>query len=602
VTTPSPGVIYTYSPEQQAFIAPGRASLPIGAAGWTPPSTILVGSLPVGDAHYGVPDSGQVLFVSPSGSDSAAGTIGAPKKTLAGAHAAASTTFGRPTIVLREGVYHESLSITKSVKIQAYPGEEVWLDGSTQYTSWSGSGPYTATLGPNWSPISTTGFPLTSDPYGNLPEQVWIDGVAQKQIADGATPSAGQFSVNRSAHTITLGTSPSGKEVRVADLNNALTVSAQIELYGIGIRRYSPVVQEGLSALVYFGGTSQGSVVENCVFQDSGMVGINTARAITLRNITVQDCGNTGIQVTTANNFRMDRFVIRRCNRGLWRAQPHTAGIKVTRTEGLIAKDGLISDVPGAMGFWLDVSVTKSYALNISVDGATVMPGAPIMELGLHSELSDGGYYGGVQHYSWYVNCRVKNTKHAVKFLDAGYTNIANCKIESYASVGIYLQQDGRRNPGGRWEGINTQSGNTGDPYVVPWVGFGTGIYNNDIGQGGLQVIAYHDPPSGTPLMLGWDFIDRIEGNWFRPAPPGSMVQLGRADGSRSSYNTLAALAATPTAVGIRGTKLGTNHQSNSAPSDSVAIELPEEITNMLGVPRGIKRVGPILPEPTATF
>src|SRR5690606_22130132 len=103
VTTPSPGVIYTYSPEQQAFIAPGRASLPIGAAGWTPPSTILVGSLPVGDAHYGVPDSGQVLFVSPSGSDSAAGTIGAPKKTLAGAHAAASTTFGRPAIVLREG-------------------------------------------------------------------------------------------------------------------------------------------------------------------------------------------------------------------------------------------------------------------------------------------------------------------------------------------------------------------------------------------------------------------------------------------------------------------------------------------------------------------
>src|SRR5690606_41120490 len=138
-----------------------------------------------------------------------------------------------------------------------------------------------------------------------------------------ALPISGQFSVNRSAHTITLGTSPSGKEVRVADLNNALTVSAQIELYGIGIRRYSPVVQEGLSALVYFGGTSQDSVVENCVFQDSGMVGINTARAITLRNITVQDCGNTGIQVTTANNFRMDRFVIRRCNRGLWRAQPH---------------------------------------------------------------------------------------------------------------------------------------------------------------------------------------------------------------------------------------------------------------------------------------
>src|SRR5690606_32889708 len=521
--------------------APGRDSLLAGVAGWIAPAPVKVGSVPVGDASYGVPDSGQVIFVSPSGSNSAAGTISAPKQTLAGALSAASSG---AVIVMREGLYHESLNVTKAVTIQAYPGEEVWLDGSTQYTSWSGSGPYTATLGPNWSPISTTGFPLTTDPYGNLPEQVWIDGVAQKQIADGATPSAGQFSVNRSAHTITLGTSPSGKEVRVADLNNALTVSAQVRLYGIGFRRYSPVEQEGLSALVYFGGTSQGAIVENCVFQDSGMVGVNTARAITLRNITVQDCGNTGVQVTRADGFRMERFVIRRCNRGLWRAQPHTAGIKVTRTEGLVVKDGLISDVPGAMGLWLDVSVTRSYVLNVSVDGATAMAGAPVMELGLHSELSDGGFYNGVQHRSWYVNCRVKNTKHAVKFLDAGYTTIANCKVESYASVGIYLQQDARRIPGGRYEGINTQSGYLGDPYVVPWVGFGTGVLNNDIGAGSstLQLIAYHDPPQGTPILLGWDFIDLIDGNWFRPAPPGSVVQLGRAGGTRQSFNSPSAL------------------------------------------------------------
>src|SRR5690606_12173635 len=197
MTAPVPGVVYTFDSAQQAFVAPGREALVIGPAGWVAPDPVKAGSLPVGEARYGVPDTGQVLFVDPSGSDGAAGTIGAPKKTLAGALSAASTG---AVIVLREGSYHESLSVTKAVTIQAYPGEEVWLDGSTQYTSWSGSGPYTATLGPNWSPISTTGFPLTTDPYGNLPEQVWIDGVAQKQIADGATPSAGQFSVNRSAH------------------------------------------------------------------------------------------------------------------------------------------------------------------------------------------------------------------------------------------------------------------------------------------------------------------------------------------------------------------------------------------------------------------
>jgi len=589
VTAPVPGVVYTFDSAQQAFIAPGRDPLLIGPAGWVPPDPVKAGSLPVGTASYGVPDTGQVLFVSPSGSDSAAGTVSAPKKTLDAAVSAASSG---AVIVMRAGTYHESLTISKQVTIQAYPGEAVWLDGSSTYSSWTGSGPWSSALGPDWAPISTTGFPLTTDPAGNLPEQVWIDDVAQKQIADGATPSAGQFSVNRSAHTITLGSNPSGKTVRVADLNTALTVAAQIRLYGIGVRRYSPVVQEGLSALVYFGGTAQGSVVENCVFQESGHTALNTARSITLRNITVQDCGAAGIQVTTASGFMMERFVIRRCNRSLWRAQPITAGIKITRTEGMIIRDGIVQDVPDAMGVWLDVSVTRSHVVNVDVDGATVMPRAPVMQLGLHSELSDGGLYNGTQYRSWYVNCRVKNVKHGIKFLDAGHTYIANCKVSDYASVGIYLQQDERRNSGG----ANLS------PAVVPWVGRNTGLLNNDIGAGSLQVIAYHDPPSGTPLLLGWDFFDRVAGNWLRPAPPGSMFQLGKADGARSSYNTPAALAGTPTTVGTRGTKLGTNYQGTTTPPDSAAVELPEEITNLLGAPRGIQRVGPILPAPIATF
>jgi hypothetical protein len=587
MAAPKAGVVYTRTSENSVWSAPGRAELI---------PDIVAGSLPVGTAEYPVPEN-NVLYVSPSGSNSNPGTISSPKATLAGAVSAASND---TTIVLREGVYHETMTLSKQITVQNYPGEEVWLDGSSIYASWTGSGPWTSALGPDWSPISTTGFPLTTDPYGNLPEQVWIDGVAQKQIADGATPGEGQFSVNRSAHTITIGTSPSGKEVRVADLNYALVVSAAVTLRGIGIRRYSPVVQEGLSGLVYFGGSSQGSIVENCFFQDSGHVGLNTARTLDLRKITVQDCGGTGIQVTTADNLSLEKFIIRRCNRGLWRAQPHTAAMKVTRTEGLMVRDGIVQDVPDAMGIWLDVSVTKSYVINVDVDGSTVMPGAEVMQLGLHSELSDGGLYDGTQHYSWYVNCRVRNTKSSIKLLDAGYTNIANCKFESYASVGIYLQQDGRRNPGGQWEGENTQSGNTGDPYVVPWVGFGTGIYNNDIGQGGLQLIAYHDPPSGTPILLGWDFIDRIEGNWFRPAPPGSMVQLGKADGSRNSYNTLSALAGSPSTVGLVSDRLGSNYQGTAEPDPSAAIPLPEEIYSLLGISSSRNKVGLLIPLPVA--
>src|SRR5690606_21351972 len=114
MTAPVPGVTYYYDPSQLAFPAPGREPLLIGPAGWPAPDPVKAGSLPVGEAHYGVPDTGQVLFVDPSGSDGAAGTVGAPKKTLAGALSAASSG---AVIVLREGSYHESLSVTKAVTI-----------------------------------------------------------------------------------------------------------------------------------------------------------------------------------------------------------------------------------------------------------------------------------------------------------------------------------------------------------------------------------------------------------------------------------------------------------------------------------------------------
>ena len=590
MTAPVPGVTYYYDPSQLAFLAPGREPLLIGPAGWTAPDPVKAGSLPVGEAHYGVPDTGQVLFVDPSGSDGAAGTVGAPKKTLAGALSAASSG---AVIVLREGSYHESLSVTKAVTIQAYPGEEVWLDGSTQYTSWTGSGPYTATLGPNWSPIDSSRYPY-NDAAANLPEQVWIDGVAQKQLADGATPGAGQFSVNRTAHTITLGTNPSGKEVRVADLNQALVFSAQVRVFGIGFRRYSPLAVEGISALIYFGGTSQGSLIENCVFQESGMHGISTARGITLRNITVQDCNQSGIQATTANGLLIERFVVRRCNRGLWKFQPITAGIKITKSDLTKVLHGRIEDVPNGAGLWWDTYCPRLTAADVYVDGATAVPGGAQMDVGIHPEGLDGGKIGGVQYTGWIVDCHTKNTRNGVKILDAGWITVANSKIEAYSLCGFYLQQDDRRNTGARAD--------EGSVEVSPWLTLHNSLLNNDIGGGGKQVIAYQDPIAWTPAQLGWDAFERLAGNWFRPAPPGTMVELGRADGSRQTFNTPAALAATPSTVGVRGTKLGVNHQGTSAPSDTIADELPEEILALLGAPRGLKRVGMILPDPVATF
>ena len=114
------------------------------------------------------------------------------------------------------------------------------------------------------------------------------------------------------------------------------------------------------------------------------MHGISTARQITLRNITVQDCNQSGIQATTANGIRIERFVVRRCNRGLWKFQPITAGIKITKTDQSLVMHGRIYDVPNGAGLWWDTYCPRLTAVGVYVDGATAVPGGAQMDVGIH--------------------------------------------------------------------------------------------------------------------------------------------------------------------------------------------------------------------------
>lgn len=560
---------------------------------WVPPPPVVAGSLAVGTASYPVP--GGALFVATDGSDSNPGTSAAPKRTLSGAISAAPTG---STIVVRAGEYYESVTVpsTKALTIQAYPGETVWFDGSQRVLSWAGAGPvWTAPYGANWDPISSSNYPQVGDGRAHLPEQVWVDDERLTQIADGATPGAGQFSVNRTTDVLSIGTNPEGRDVRVARLRRWMLATGPVALRGFGVRRYSPAAMEGPdSALIYVAGSSYNSVVENVVFRQSGMHGLAIIRPITLNQVTIEECNSSGIQVTTANNTHISRFIIQDCNQGGWHPQPITAGIKVTRTDGLVLRDGIVRDIDAAIGVWFDVSNTRFIVANVAISNT---------EVALESELSGGGMYDGVQHHSWFVNCRTSGSLDwAVKIMDSDYVTVANCDLDA-ARVSINCQQDHRDNTG-------TPGNLTFE--IVPWVTVHNRLWNNRVvGQPTIAgMIAYHDPPTavrdpdGDPdrILLGWDFFDQIAGNWFPTVPPGSMIQLGKADGFRNSYNTWSLAASSPAAVGgPPGSKLGANHQGASAPANTIAVPLPDDIADLLGVPRGRQQVGAILPAPVDT-
>ena len=93
----------------------------------------------------GFAETENALYVSPNGSDAAAGTIDAPLATLAGAKEKAKSLSGAVTVYFREGSYtfDSTVAFTSAdkadVTYQAYPGEAVTFTAGTPYTGFEES-------------------------------------------------------------------------------------------------------------------------------------------------------------------------------------------------------------------------------------------------------------------------------------------------------------------------------------------------------------------------------------------------------------------------------------------------------------------------------
>src|SRR3954452_13031358 len=273
---------------------PAGAATGAGVAGRPSASA---GAVPVGATSYAPP--ADAYYVSPSGNDSGVGRAGTPWRTVAKAVAAAPAG---ATIVLRRGSYTESVTIPggKKLTLQSYPGEAAWLDGSKVLPGWAADGAawrvdgWTATF--DHSPTYTPGAPDGSGNWGfvnpayplaSWPEQVFVDGVAQKQVASRGAVTAGTFYVDTGAHRLFVGSNPNGHEVRASVLSIGLTISgAGSVVRGIGVQRYATSVPDK-GALR---STAPDVTIENVVVRDNAtqglFVGGNQGARNTLRHVT----------------------------------------------------------------------------------------------------------------------------------------------------------------------------------------------------------------------------------------------------------------------------------------------------------------------------
>ncbi len=298
----------------------------------------------VGAAQYAVPT--RAIIVSRSGSDTASGTRSAPFRTLA---RAVSSAPSGATIVLRAGSYHESVVIpsSKRLTVQAWPREKVWLEGSVPVTGWKSSrglwsrSGWTVTFdasptytrgagdntGANW------GFVDPNYPMAAHPDQVWINGVAQRQVRSKTKVVPGTFFVDYAADQLWLGSSPQGKEVRASDLVRALMIrSAGSVVRGLGIRRFAPSVPDMGAVTV----ENNNVLIENVSITDSATTGLHvgsgaTTSGVVVRNVHVARSGMLGINASYADHLTLDHVWSVYNNTEHFNTSPVSGGVKIGR-------------------------------------------------------------------------------------------------------------------------------------------------------------------------------------------------------------------------------------------------------------------------------
>ena len=382
----------------------------------TPASSLSdAGASPIGSAQYAVPSG--AVFVSTTGSDSASGTYAAPLRNVA---TAISKAGSGQTIVLRGGTYHETLMIpsNKKLTVQAYPGEAVWLDGSSKVGTWTKSGSGWVASGwttkldssPTYSrgaPDGTTAnwqFVNPAYPMAAHPDQVFINGTAQRQVASAGQVTAGTFYVDYGSGRIYLGSDPTGKEVRASDLVTALTVDGAGSIVrGIGIRRYSPSVPDMGAVRI----SNSGVTLENVSIEDSATTGISVYHPnVTLRKVSVLRSGMLNIQGNQADNFTMDRVRSEYGNAEQFNMAPVSGGLKITQSRTTTVTGSVFSNNRGP-GLWFDQSAYDMKVLNSNVQG---------------------------------------NLSHGIQMEISGKFLIANCLITNNAKIGILPRNtnDGR--------------------------------------------------------------------------------------------------------------------------------------------------------------
>jgi nitrous oxidase accessory protein NosD len=211
-----------------------------------------------------------------------------------------------------------------------------------------------ATNNPNFQFVSS------SAPMAAHPDQVFVDGVAQRQVGSAGALTAGTFYVDTAAQRLYLGSDPRGHAVAASDLSEAMTLgSSGSVVRGLGVRRYGTALPRmGTIRL-----TAPHVTLEDVTVLDNATTGIFLASTdATLHRVTSSRNGMLGVGGNTADRSVVSGLRAEANNTEHFKMSPVSGGIKVASSRDLTIRDSYFGHNEGP-GIWFDSSV----------DGATVI-------------------------------------------------------------------------------------------------------------------------------------------------------------------------------------------------------------------------------------
>jgi len=149
------------------------------------------------------------------------------------------------TLTLGNCTYRESVTVNKPLTLDgqgvtSLRGSDVWSGFLPSGDNWVSS-QSVPTLNTETRDICQSG----SDERCKLPEQVYMDGVPQRQIATGSDPTPGQFALNGSRRVV-LGSDPTGKIAEVTTRQSILKAGASdVTLKSLDMRHSGNQAQTG---------------------------------------------------------------------------------------------------------------------------------------------------------------------------------------------------------------------------------------------------------------------------------------------------------------------------------------------------------------------